>query len=202
MHPRCARTSAAAAPGSCSTCCSTQRTRWRRRARRGPGWALKVHMREERVHLVLEDNGPGIPPGPCSRLFTPFFTTKAPGKGTGLGHRSRARSFRPTGLAARENAQSGRGALHRGVAAGLTTLLGGRCRCGVEALESAPIHRSGGPVHAVISAHAGVSLRCCWECSGRGAATGRSTTTPSSPRAPRPRSRTSSLAPRCSCTWW
>jgi two-component system sensor histidine kinase PhcS len=47
--------------------------------------ALKVHAREERVHLVLEDNGPGISPEHLPRLFTPFFTTKAPGKGTGLG---------------------------------------------------------------------------------------------------------------------
>lgn len=52
---------------------------------RGPRVALKVHTRQERVHLVLEDNGPGIPPEHLSRLFTPFFTTKAQGKGTGLG---------------------------------------------------------------------------------------------------------------------
>jgi two-component system sensor histidine kinase PhcS len=52
---------------------------------RGARVALKVHTRQERVHLVLEDNGPGIPPEHLPRLFTPFFTTKAQGKGTGLG---------------------------------------------------------------------------------------------------------------------
>ncbi|MBF0182279.1 MAG: PAS domain S-box protein [Magnetococcales bacterium] len=37
------------------------------------------------VRLVVEDNGPGIPPEIRKRIFEPFFTTKAPGKGTGLG---------------------------------------------------------------------------------------------------------------------
>ncbi len=31
------------------------------------------------------DSGPGVPPHLISYLFTPFFTTKAPGEGTGLG---------------------------------------------------------------------------------------------------------------------
>jgi two-component system, sensor histidine kinase PhcS len=51
----------------------------------GPRVTLKVHAQEERVRLVLEDNGPGFAPEHLPRLFTPFFTTKAQGKGTGLG---------------------------------------------------------------------------------------------------------------------
>jgi two-component system, NtrC family, sensor kinase len=35
--------------------------------------------------IRVEDDGPGIPPEVLGRLFTPFFTTKPPGKGTGLG---------------------------------------------------------------------------------------------------------------------
>ncbi len=35
--------------------------------------------------LRVGDSGPGVPPHLVSYLFTPFFTTKAPGEGTGLG---------------------------------------------------------------------------------------------------------------------
>jgi two-component system NtrC family sensor kinase len=35
--------------------------------------------------LRVRDSGPGVPPHLVSYLFTPFFTTKAPGEGTGLG---------------------------------------------------------------------------------------------------------------------
>lgn len=38
-----------------------------------------------RVEIRVRDNGPGIPETVLGKLFTPFFTTKAPGEGTGLG---------------------------------------------------------------------------------------------------------------------
>ncbi len=38
-----------------------------------------------RVHLEVEDTGPGVPPSDEPRLFQPFFTTKPVGEGTGLG---------------------------------------------------------------------------------------------------------------------
>lgn len=37
------------------------------------------------ARLVVRDNGPGVPQEMRARLFTPFMTTKAPGRGTGLG---------------------------------------------------------------------------------------------------------------------
>ena len=37
------------------------------------------------VEITVTDNGPGIPPAVCDRLFEPFVTTKPAGAGTGLG---------------------------------------------------------------------------------------------------------------------
>lgn len=37
------------------------------------------------VRITFQDNGPGMPPEVLNRLFHPFFTTKSPGEGTGLG---------------------------------------------------------------------------------------------------------------------
>ena len=37
------------------------------------------------IQVSVQDNGPGIPPAKAAHIFEPFYTTKAPGKGTGLG---------------------------------------------------------------------------------------------------------------------
>jgi PAS domain S-box-containing protein len=37
------------------------------------------------VRIEVSDDGPGVPPELTDRLFMPFVTTKAPGRGTGLG---------------------------------------------------------------------------------------------------------------------
>jgi len=48
---------------------------------------VEVHGRVEDGRLVVsvKDNGPGIKPEDRARLFTPFFTTKGPGRGMGMG---------------------------------------------------------------------------------------------------------------------
>jgi signal transduction histidine kinase len=48
---------------------------------------ITIETRHDENHVVVElqDNGPGIPDEIRSRIFNAFFTTKPPGKGTGLG---------------------------------------------------------------------------------------------------------------------
>jgi C4-dicarboxylate-specific signal transduction histidine kinase len=55
-------------------------------SKRQPG-RITVRTRDEgdRVILEVEDTGPGVSPEDEAKLFQPFFTTKPPGQGTGLG---------------------------------------------------------------------------------------------------------------------
>jgi signal transduction histidine kinase len=39
----------------------------------------------DRVVVSVKDNGPGVRAEDRARLFTPFFTTKGPGRGMGMG---------------------------------------------------------------------------------------------------------------------
>jgi C4-dicarboxylate-specific signal transduction histidine kinase len=52
-----------------------------------PGARIGVVARanDAGVSVVVEDNGPGVPPEVASHIFEPFFTTKEVGKGSGLG---------------------------------------------------------------------------------------------------------------------
>jgi PAS domain S-box-containing protein len=51
----------------------------------GRSAAEKLGQGQPRVRLTIRDDGPGVPEEARSRLFIPFFTTKQPGEGTGLG---------------------------------------------------------------------------------------------------------------------
>lgn len=46
---------------------------------------LRTSAKGEYVFVEIQDNGPGIPPHIRERVFEPFYTTKPPGVGTGLG---------------------------------------------------------------------------------------------------------------------
>ena len=46
---------------------------------------LSTQCDDGEATLRVRDNGPGVPKRHAPYLFTPFFTTKAPGEGTGLG---------------------------------------------------------------------------------------------------------------------
>ena len=47
--------------------------------------ALRITAERGRVHAAVKDRGPGMPPEILARVGEPFFTTKGPGDGMGLG---------------------------------------------------------------------------------------------------------------------
>jgi signal transduction histidine kinase len=63
--------------------------RERQRAAAVPGFEPTVTVStrdvDDAVEIRVRDNGIGIPAEIKDRLFQPFFTTKPPGEGTGLG---------------------------------------------------------------------------------------------------------------------
>jgi len=46
---------------------------------------IRFEKRDSAVAIILQDDGPGIPPEILPNIFDPFYTTKRPGRGTGLG---------------------------------------------------------------------------------------------------------------------
>ncbi len=53
---------------------------------RGILWiSSAIDANNEKVVVIVRDNGDGIPPEYMDKIFDPFFTTKSEGEGTGLG---------------------------------------------------------------------------------------------------------------------
>lgn len=50
-----------------------------------PMISIKTRNQEQTVEISIQDNGIGIAPEIVDKIFNPFFTTKPPGEGTGLG---------------------------------------------------------------------------------------------------------------------
>ena len=73
---------------------------------------LTVRTRQVRdfIRITFADDGPGIPKENLAKIFNPFFTTKPPGKGTGLGLAVCYGIVHEHGGAIRGDSQVGRGA--------------------------------------------------------------------------------------------
>jgi signal transduction histidine kinase/ActR/RegA family two-component response regulator len=76
---------------------------------------LYVRSRDEGSYVVVEveDNGPGIPPAIMPRIFEPFFTSKPPELGTGLGLPISLDIVKRAGGDLTAESEPGRGALFR-----------------------------------------------------------------------------------------
>ncbi len=60
-------------------------------------WRADIEVGTPGAVLFVADDGPGVPPDERERVFDPFYTTKDPGQGTGLGLAMVARSVHEAG---------------------------------------------------------------------------------------------------------
>lgn len=72
--------------------------------------AMERREGDKEVVVRIEDNGSGVPPDRLANLFDPFYTTRAPGEGTGLGLTITARIVQKLGGTVDAENRNGRGA--------------------------------------------------------------------------------------------
>lgn len=70
---------------------------------------LVTHCQENCIQVSVRDNGRGIPAEQIPRIFEPFYTTKAPGRGTGLGLSLSNRIVKQHGGSIQVESQAGSG---------------------------------------------------------------------------------------------
>ncbi len=70
---------------------------------------ITVRDDDDRLVVIVADDGPGIPPQEVGRVFDPFFTTKGPGRGMGLGLSVSQRITKDFGGGMQAQSELGRG---------------------------------------------------------------------------------------------
>jgi PAS domain S-box-containing protein len=75
--------------------------------------SIKAHVKDDRVGVEYEDNATGMPEAVSQHIFDTFFTTKEPGKGTGLGMAMVARILRTHDGTIEVESEEGRGSRFR-----------------------------------------------------------------------------------------
>jgi signal transduction histidine kinase len=74
---------------------------------------LRCEARRHQISIAVADDGQGIPAEIQDRIFDPYFTTKPPGQGTGLGLTAVARFARASNGAVQVESAPGRGTTFR-----------------------------------------------------------------------------------------
>lgn len=83
-------------------------------AKAGEIQLIAIQPDDTHIQIEIRDNGPGIPAENMNLIGQPFFTTKAPGKGVGLGlHTCQTIVARHQGTLSLENRSDGRGVCAR-----------------------------------------------------------------------------------------